>query len=268
MIAKGFVLLQRLLPKRLLSRLAGALANSRGGLVKGLLINVFCLFYKVDLSEAVRQKKSDYLSFNDFFTRSLKPGARPVQGRISSPADGKVATLGRVNEGTIVQAKGVDYALAMLLGEEDCSRFDGGSFITIYLAPHNYHRFHLPYKGLLHRAHYFPGKLFSVGPATAKHQPNLFARNERLVSQFTAADGQYAYVAVGALLVAGIKPVWRDKPYKLGQETETLLKRSFAQGEEFGQFELGSSVILVFDWALDFAVEAGQPVRMGQPLVK
>ena len=268
-MGRALVWLQWLLPQQLLGRLAGRLAGSRTAWVKRALIGAFCRCYAVDLGEAARPRQADYASFNDFFTRELKPGARPVQGKVCSPADGTVAALGRVaGDASIIAAKGQGYSLPALLGEADASRFAGGSFITLYLAPHQYHRFHLPCAAELRRTRYLPGALFSVNPATVRHRRGLFARNERLVAHFACAQGELAYVMVGALLVAGIKPVWRAAPYPPGRECRETLKRRFAQGEELGQFQMGSTVVLVFERALDFAVRAGQAVKMGQALVR
>lgn len=267
-MGRAFVCLQWLAPQHLLSRAFGWLANSRRPFIKRLLIRAFCFCYAVDLSEAARGSQADYQTFNDFFTRSLKAGARPLAGALCCPADGAVAALGRVGQARLLQAKGVDYSLAELLGEADASRFEGGSYIAIYLAPHNYHRFHLPCAGELLGAKYIPGALFSVNAATARHRRRLFARNERLVAHFAGRQGAFAYVMVGALLVAGIEPVWRTSPYPPRRARQEAVKRRFAQGEELGRFRMGSTVILVFERALDFAVRAGDEVKMGQALVR
>ena len=270
-MGRAFVCLQWLAPQHLLSRAFGWLADSRRPWLKRLLIGAFCRLYAVDLSEAARGRQADYQSFNDFFTRSLKAGARPLAGALSCPADGTVAALGRVGQARLLQAKGVDYSLAELLGEAgeaSASRFEGGSYIAIYLAPHNYHRFHLPCAGELLGARYIPGALFSVNAATARHRRRLFARNERLVAHFAGSQGAFAYVMVGALLVAGIEPVWRTSPYPPGRARQEAMKRRFAQGEELGRFRMGSTVILVFERALDFAVKAGDEVKMGQALAR
>ena len=262
-----FALLQRLLPKHLLSRLVGLLAESELPPVRWLFINVVCLFYDIDLTEADRGRRSDYRSFNDFFTRALKPGVRPVSGSVSSPADGTVAALGRIDRGTLIQSKNHTYSLAKLLARDDAGLFEGGSFITIYLAPHNYHRVHAACPGELHHTTYVPGELFSVNDSTARHLPDLFARNERLVCRFRTASGPQATVLVGAMLVAGIKPVWLDRPYRPRLHVTTEMKRRFSQGEELGQFQMGSTVILVFSQPRDFCVSVGDTVRYGEPLV-
>jgi len=260
-----FVLIQRLLPKHLLSRFVGWLAKTENVVVKTAFINIICFFYPVDLSEAEREEKRAYRTFNDFFTRSLKPGARHIEGRVSSPADGKVAALGPINDGTIIQSKNHDYTVNALLAEET-DEFEGGSFITIYLAPHNYHRVHVPRTSELHSARYIPGDLFSVNLNTADNLPDLFARNERLACRFRTADGPMAEILVGAMLVAGIKPVWLPQAYRPKLEIATEMKRVFQQGEELGQFEMGSTVILLFSQPVEFAVKEGDHVQMGQSL--
>ena len=266
-MSRLFVYLQKILPKHLLSRIVGAIAMSEIRSIKTLFIFIFRQFAHVDLSEAERERPIDYVSFNDFFTRALKPGLRPVTGEISSPADGTVAALGRIADGTLIQSKGHRYALSTLLGQEDVSEYLGGSFITIYLAPHNYHRVHTPCDAQLHSAKYIPGALFSVNQATAKHQPNLLALNERLVCRFRTNDGPLAAVLVGAMLVAGIQPIWLQEPYKPRLHVTTEMGRKFSQGAELGRFQMGSTVVLVFTKPIDFAVTEGQIVKVGQALV-
>lgn len=261
-----FSLIQRLLPKHLLSRLVGKVAASENPWIKSAFIRVICLFYPIDLKEAERESPADYSSFNDFFTRSLKAGARPISGEYSSPADGKVAALGVINKSTLIQSKRHDYSLVTLLGDRKVEAFEGGSFITIYLAPHNYHRVHVPCDVELHQATYIPGDLFSVSQSSAAGIPNLFARNERLVCRCRTDQGPMASVLVGAMLVAGIQPVWLDEPYRPKLQVRTKMKRSFKQGAELGQFQMGSTVILVFSQKLEFLVEEGAAVRVGEPL--
>jgi len=231
-----------------------------------MFISVFCFLYKVDLSEAARTRPAQYTSFNDFFTRTLAPGARPIQGKLSSPADGFIAAFGDLEQGQLIQAKGIRYGLDKLMAEADVEEFSGGSFITIYLAPHNYHRVHTPCAGELQQAKYLPGKLFSVNQVTAAHVPDLFANNERLVCKFKTQSGVMGYVMVGAMLVAGIKPVWLAEQYLPQHKVETEMNQSFAQGDELGQFQMGSTVILIFDHRVNFLVEEGQAIRVGEAL--
>ncbi|MBT4162553.1 MAG: phosphatidylserine decarboxylase [Gammaproteobacteria bacterium] len=243
----------------------GWLAESEIAAIKSPFISIFCLFYRINLDEAERSRRSDYRSFNDFFTRSLKPGVRHIEGKTCSPADGTVAALGEINDNTLIQSKKHSYTVGTLLAE-DTADFDGGSFITIYLAPHNYHRVHVPKTAELHRTCYLPGELFSVNQATAEQLPGLFTRNERLVCRFRTGDGPMAEVLVGAMLVAGIKPIWLDRAYKPRLEVTTEMKRIFQQGEELGQFQMGSTVILLFSQRVSFCVEEGEEVRFGQPI--
>ena len=260
-----YVPLQRLMPKHLLSRLAGFIAASETSLIRSVLIRAFCHFYPIDLNEAERQSSSDYASFNDFFTRSLKPDARPLSGRICSPADGTVAAMGTLSGDTIIQSKRHSYSVNTLLAETT-NEFAEGSFITIYLAPHNYHRVHVPCDGELHRATYVPGDLFSVNQTTVDHLPDLFARNERLVCRFRTATGPMGLVMVGAMLVAGIKPAWLDRPFKPRLQVNMEMQETFTQGSELGQFQMGSTVILLFPDRPDFKVSEGDSVKMGQPV--
>jgi len=260
-----FVFLQRLLPKHLLSRLVGLVAASEIQLVKSAFIRIFCHFYTIDLSEAERESPQDYRSFNDFFTRTLKPGARSISGDICSPADGTVAALGHLSGDTIIQSKNHNYSVNTLLADVT-DEFAEGSFITIYLAPHNYHRVHVPCDGDLVKATYVPGDLFSVNQVTAQQLPGLFARNERLVCRFSRPEGNMAAVMVGAMLVAGIKPAWSEKPFKPRLQVNIEMKERFRQGEELGQFMMGSTVILLFPERLEFTVAEGDTVCMGQPI--
>lgn len=260
-----FVFLQKILPKHLLSRIVGLIANCEWYLVRRVFIGTICFFYDIDLTEAERTSTTDYRSFNDFFTRSLKPGARVIRGDFCSPADGTVASMGDVHHDTIIQSKNHHYSLSSLILETG-DHFNNGSFITVYLAPHNYHRVHLPCEGKLMSTRYVPGELFSVNQTTASELPDLFARNERLVCHFDTPDGRMALVMVGAMLVAAIKPIWLDDVYAPGTLKEESLSLEFHQGDELGQFEMGSTVILVTEKRLNFAVVEGQPVQMGESL--
>lgn len=262
-----FVWLQYLLPQHLLSRTIGWLANQQIVWMKNLAIRTVIRHYNVDMSDAKRQHPDEFRSFNDFFTRTLTPGTRPIEGRISSPSDGMVAAVGNIRSGTLLQAKGVDYSLQQLLGEADVSRFDGGSFLTIYLAPRDYHRVHFPVACRVSRSRYIPGSLFSVNADTAAQVKGLFARNERMVLALEA-DDPMALVMVGAMIVAAVKPVWRDAPYPPGRFVEEQPDlEPFEQGSELGLFEMGSTVILVTERREDWTVSTGDVIRMGQNLV-
>ena len=274
-----FILFQHLAPQHALSRLAGMFAASERGWLKDVLIRRFAAAYGVDLSEAARGI-GEFASFNDFFTRELKPGMRPLGDAaqfILSPADGAVSQLGVIEQGRIFQAKGRHFTAAQLLGGDDAAaaRFQGGRFITIYLSPRDYHRVHMPAGGRLQATTYCPGKLFSVNQATAEGVDALFARNERLVCRFDGPDGQFASVMVGAMIVAGIDTVWphRFTGHAAAPITEDFSQeaREFAAGDEMGRFYLGSTVVLLFEpgraeW-LDH-LQAGSPLRMGEPIAK
>ena len=263
-----FVALQRLLPQHLLSRTVGALANARAAWFKRLLIKLFVAVFGVDVTEAASGNPADYPNFNAFFTRSLKPGARPIEGQVSSPADGTVSMSGRLDGNQLIQAKGLGYSLEKLIAGPEAASYKNGSFLTVYLSPKDYHRVHIPVSGSLKSARYVPGRLFSVNSATTRLVPDLFAANERLVMHFDTALGPMAVVMVGAMIVAGIKTVWRNAcyaPRKIVDETfdEPV---QFLQGDELGHFEMGSTVIVIFQKTVDWCSGEGDKVLMGQSL--
>ena len=274
-----FIWLQHALPHHAVSRGAGKLASSQLPWLKNLLIRRFIDAYDVDMSEAARSV-DQFASFNDFFTRELKPGMRPLADasvHILSPADGAVSQIGRIEEGRIVQAKGRHFTASQLLGgdEETARRFEGGSFATIYLSPKDYHRVHMPAAGSLASTTYVPGDLFSVNQVTAENVDGLFARNERLACLFTGPDGIFASVMVGAMIVAGIETVWgglaETHNPRLVRESFDPDTHSFAAGDEMGRFILGSTVVLLFEpgkveW--ESGLKAGDAVRMGQAIGK
>ncbi len=203
-----FTLAQNLVPQQALSELAGSLAKSQNPYVKKALIHSFAKAYGITLDEYERGSLDDYASFNDFFTRELKDNTRPIDTDADSiicPADGTVSQAGAILHQSILQAKGRDYEVGQLLADyDDGQYFIDGSFATIYLAPSNYHRVHLPFDGKLIATRYVPGTLFSVNNVTAESVPDLFARNERLVCLFETEFGRAAVVLVGAMIVAGI----------------------------------------------------------------
>lgn len=268
---RAFIALQRLLPQHALSRLVGHLAASRSPWIRRPFIHAFARAYDVDLAEAARTSLHDYASFNDFFTRELKPGARPLAGDGETaicPADGVVSQTGDIHRGTLLQAKGHRYALEALLGER-ADGWEGGTFATIYLAPRDYHRVHLPVAGRLVRTRTVPGALYSVNAVTEAGIEGLFARNERLVCLFDTAAGPMALVMVGAMIVAGIDTVWPgpESPYRGVTVSGHAL--DLARGAEIGRFYLGSTVIVCMGpgrAALAPGVASGVPVRMGQAL--
>ncbi|MEM6287791.1 MAG: archaetidylserine decarboxylase [Bacteroidota bacterium] len=238
--------------------------------MRGPLIRAFARAYGVDLSESDRPDAADYRSFNDFFTRSLVPGARPIAPEaVVSPADGAVSQVGTIADGHLIQAKGVRYAFGALADVCADPAFEGGPFATIYLSPRDYHRVHLPVAGRLVRTVAIPGKLFSVNAATEAEVEGLFAVNERLVCAFETDLGRMVLVMVGALIVASIETVWGGpaSPYRERVVTEHDL--AFEKGAEIGRFLLGSSVVLAFEPGrvrLDGALAPGTVLRMGQAL--
>jgi len=276
-MSAAFIALQHVLPQHALSRLAGSLAASENAWLRDRLIRRFVAAYGVDLSEAARGI-GQFTSFNDFFTRELKPGARPLADAaafILSPADGAISQLGPITGGRIIQAKGRDYSVAELLACDagEAARFEGGQFMTVYLSPKDYHRVHMPAAGTLEATTYIPGDLYSVNTATAQGVDRLFARNERLSCRFDGPDGHFASVMVGAMIVAGIDTVWpntfRTHASAPVRETFAGAGHAFAAGDEMGRFYLGSTVVLVFEpgrveWLAELA--AGTPLRMGQAI--
>lgn len=277
--ARLFVALQYLLPQHLLSALVGALARSRRAWIRRPLLSFFIRTYRPDMSDAVQPDPQAYASFNDFFTRALKPGARAsatLPRAITSPVDGCISALGASSNGRLMQAKGHDYALrALLAGDERLTALvQGGPFITIYLAPYNYHRIHMALAGRLTGAWFVPGRLFSVNDTTARSVEGLFARNERLILEFAGEQGPHLQVLVGALFVGSMRTVWHGDIAPRRQRTPVALPLPTgaaalaAQGAELGRFNMGSTVILLLppggaQWQ---NLHPGQAVRVGQQL--
>jgi phosphatidylserine decarboxylase len=269
-----FTTLQQLVPQQQLSKVAGRLAASRHPYVKRTFIRGFAKAYNISLDEYERQSLNAYESFNDFFTRELKEDARTIDttaNGIVSPADGIISQLGQIKDHKMLQAKGRHYDVGQLLADsEDGSYFADGSFATIYLAPSNYHRVHMPFTGTLTKTRYVPGTLFSVNNTTAANVPDLFARNERLVCMFDTKYGKAAVVMVGAMIVAGIETVATGKITRTDDIQEADHDMQFVAGEELGRFYLGSTAIVVLpkaakaDW-LD-SMNANSVVQMGQLL--
>jgi phosphatidylserine decarboxylase len=269
------VLPQYLLPKRALTNYAGTVASRRRGLRTTKLIRWFVRKYGVDMSEAADPDIASYPSFNEFFTRALKPGARPLaHADLVCPVDGAISQFGAIEHDQIIQAKGHRYSTTALVGGDAAlaAPFENGHFATLYLSPKDYHRIHMPCDGRLRRMIYVPGDLFSVNPTTARGVPGLFARNERVVCVFDAAHGPFVLVLVGATIVGSMATVWhgvvnpprgvtlREWRY---DDAPVVLK----QGDEMGRFLLGSTVVLLFaPGALRFAAgwAPGRPVRLGE----
>lgn len=277
----GFVLLQKILPKRLLTAAVNRIARIRSTSVKNFLIRQFVRYFKVDTTDVLQAVPDGFVDFNAFFTRELAAGARPIDNApdtVVSPVDGTISACGSISEDTIFQAKGLHYTLADLLATDlqKARRFANGSFATIYLAPYNYHRIHSPYAGTLAAANYVPGDLFSVNDATVSLLPNLFARNERLVCHFETAAGKMILVLVGALNVGSISTLWSGeiRPRTSGVATSIDLQNSgvptaLRKGDLLGWFNMGSTVILLLPpgactwWP---QVRGGQKLRLGEAM--
>jgi phosphatidylserine decarboxylase len=276
-----FILSQHLLPHHLLSRLIGCAAECRAVWFKSRLINWFAQQYQVNMSEAQVEDLNAYAHFNDFFTRALKDGARPLDstpGAVLCPADGAVSQLGKIEQGRIFQAKGHSFSAIELLGGDSAraAAFMGGDFATVYLSPKDYHRVHMPLTGTLKEMIYVPGRLFSVNQTTAENVPELFARNERVVCLFDTERGPMAVVLVGAMIVASIETVWAGlvTPPKRTLKTFSYDEAARApivleKGAELGRFKLGSTAIVLFgpeqvQWAEELT--ANSQVQMGQRL--
>ena len=274
-----FIALQYLLPQHGLSRLVRWATRIERPRFKNALIRWFMSAFRPDLSEAQNPDPFGYPSFNAFFTRPLRHGTRPVApgpGDIASPVDGTVSECGAIAGNQLIQAKGLGYSVASLLGGRSswAAEFDGGQFATIYLAPYNYHRIHMAVDATLREAWFVPGQLFSVNQTTARHVPNLFARNERIVCCFESDHGRHVLVMVGALNVGSMDTVWHGEVAPRQPRVVTLLDAAPLQapltlprGAEMGRFNMGSTVILLFPRdraAWSPALRAGRIVRMGE----
>ncbi len=276
-----FVLFQHLAPQHLLSHVAGFFAECTVSWIKKPLIEWFIKRYKVDMSIAANPDPESYQHFNDFFTRPLAEGQRPISDEpnaIACPADGCISQLGKIEHGRIFQAKGQEYSLQELVGGDKAhaEKFQNGHFATVYLSPKDYHRVHMPLAGTLESMIHVPGDLFSVNETTAENVPRLFARNERVVCLFSTTAGPMAVILVGAMIVASIETTWaglvtpikkqiRTWDYNVGNNTPI----NFEKGDEMGRFKLGSTAIVllgegVADWTE--TLEAQSPVLMGQSM--
>jgi len=281
MNANLFIRLQHLMPQQSLSRAAGWLASSHNKLIKNTFIRWFVKRYQVDMSLAAEENPLAYSSFNDFFTRALKPGARPIDSTadaIVCPADGAISQLGKIIDGRIFQAKGQSYTTLELLGGDEtlATEFANGTFATVYLSPRDYHRVHMPYSGKLRAMVSIPGELFSVNTVTAENVPRLFARNERAVAIFDTDIGPMAVVLVGAMIVAGIETVWDGQiaPFASRDLATSLYPYqniTLDKGDEMGRFKLGSTAIILFaqdTMRWDEKFRAGTPTKMGEHMGK
>lgn len=271
-----FIAFQRLIPQHLLSRTIAQLAESKTPAVKNFLIRQFIRRYAIDLDELENREPEHYASFNDFFTRPLRAGARSIavgNDSVVSPADGSVSQIGTIDNERLIQAKGKYFTVEDLIGSRFFREadFKDGLFTTLYLSPRDYHRVHMPTSGRLIATQYIPGQLFSVNQATSQLIDNLFAKNERLVCLFEGEAGTFAIILVGAMLVAGIESVWHghyksEQPFfSESNAAETFLEK----GEEMGRFKYGSTVILLFQqgalqWLDNW--QEGMAIRMGELL--
>lgn len=249
-----FVLSQYLLPKKALTELAGRLARARAGTATTRVIRWFIGRYQVDMSEAENPDPASYRSFNDFFTRALRDGARPLaDAGMLCPVDGAISQFGTIEGEQLFQAKGHDYSATALVGGDHqlAAQFTDGLFATLYLSPRDYHRIHMPCDGTLREMIYVPGELFSVNPATARGVPGLFARNERVVCVFDSEQGPFVLVLVGATIVGSMATVWHGtvNPPRRPDVTKWRYapgEVSLRKGEEMGRFLLGSTVVMLF----------------------
>lgn len=265
-----------LLPKNLLTKFAGLLANSEIKILKNYLIMDFLKKYPVNMQEAIESNPKAYLSFNDFFTRRLKPHARPMaHARFISPADGYISQGGKLLDDKLLQAKGLYYTVEQLLQSSiEAQKYQHGDFVTIYLSPKDYHRIHMPISGKLIKQTYIPGSLFSVQPFTAEHIPGLFARNERLVLHFETEFGPMALVLVGATIVGCIGTAWDGDIKRTNRIEEKTFENPLLiqKGDEVGYFKLGSTIIMVLpeqaqiNWKTK--METGTPIQWGQALAE
>ncbi len=268
---------QYVLPQHLLSRVMHRLMRVRFPVVKNVLIRTAIRLYAIDMQVAAEPNPAAYPDFNGFFTRAMRPGARPIteSANVACPVDGTLSEIGDINDDRIVQAKGHDFSLLELLGgQEDLfSVFRNGSFVTAYLSPRNYHRVHMPVAGRLRKMIHVPGRLFSVNASTTRLIPNLFSRNERVVCIFETQAGPTAVILVGAIFVGSIETVWAGEvtpPHDRQMNTRRYGgSPALSQGQEMGRFNMGSTVIVIFPgksvtW--DHTLRPGATVEMGQAL--
>jgi phosphatidylserine decarboxylase len=271
------VALQYLAPKRAMTALAHVIANWRGGALTTAIIRAFVAKYGVEMAEAAEPDITRYASFNDFFTRALAPGARPLAAsELVSPVDGAISQFGAIEGDQIFQAKGHRYSTTALVGGDAAlaAPFSGGHFATLYLSPKDYHRIHMPCAGRLTRMVHVPGELFSVNPTTARGVPGLFARNERVVCVFTGDRGPWILVLVGATIVGSMATVWHGivnppRPGRLREWRYGEREVHLAQGDEMGRFLLGSTVVLLFPpgrLRFDPAWVPGGAIRLGEAM--
>lgn len=272
-----FMFFQKVLPKKLLTEFLGKLAEIKGGKLTTYFISYFIKRYGVNMAEAVYKEPSFYKTFNDFFTRAIKPELRPIaNATLVSPVDGAISQVGKINNNQIFQAKGKSFTTTALVGgnADLAQHFQNGLFATLYLSPKDYHRIHMPCAGRLRSMTYVPGDLYSVNPLTARSIDQLFARNERVVCLFDSDDGQpFVMVLVGATVVGSMATTWHgviNSP-RLGKVHEWKYDGDLRleKGEEMGRFLLGSTVVMLFpnrDYQLDQTWQPEAAIKMGQPM--
>jgi phosphatidylserine decarboxylase len=273
------VLAQYIIPKQAITLLAGRIARAKAGAFTTRLITWFVRRYRVNMLEAANPDIASYASFNDFFTRALQAGARPLASAdLICPVDGAISQFGRIEGQQIFQAKGHHYSSTALVGGDAtlAAQFDNGHFATLYLSPRDYHRIHMPCAGRLKRMIYVPGDLFSVNPTTARGVPGLFARNERVVCVFEGAHGPFVLVLVGATIVGSMATTWHGavnapRPGRLSEWRYDDQSITFKQGDEMGRFLLGSTVVMLFPQGpLQFnpTWQPGGAVRLGEVMAQ
>jgi phosphatidylserine decarboxylase len=274
------IIMQYILPKQAITTLAGLFARKQCGALTTKVIAWFVQRYKVNMSEAVNSDIASYKSFNDFFTRQLKEGARPLANAdFICPVDGAISQFGAIQKDQIFQAKNHNYSTLALVGGNSnlANKFENGHFACLYLSPKDYHRIHMPCDGVLKTMTYVPGDLFSVNPTTAANVPNLFARNERIVCEFESEKhGTFVMVLVGATIVGSMATVWHEAeghiinpPRSSNIRTWTYDDKNIVlkQGDEMGRFLLGSTVVMCFEKnALQFNADwqAAKSIKLGE----
>jgi phosphatidylserine decarboxylase len=276
------VFLQRVIPARTIGRIIYKLSRNESRWFKDRFITSFCWLYSVNTTEAEKPIPSGYTHFNEFFTRKLKPGARPLDTQTNSclsPADGTIAQLGYAQQDQLLQAKGMSFSVASLLGDTQmATELADCAYTTIYLAPYNYHRLHMPLAGTLEKTLFIPGLLYSVNARTAASVPNLYAVNERLVCQFNSTHGRFAMVLVGAMNVASISTAWDGEIIPSGDGniirtdfTDAATAPQLERGAYMGHFNMGSTIVLLappgkLDW--ETSLQTGDLIQMGQRIGK
>ncbi|MDO4878800.1 MAG: archaetidylserine decarboxylase [Neisseria sp.] len=278
------IALQYLMPQQPLTRLAGWLAERRWGGLTHIAIQIFAARYRIDWHEAACNRPADYATFNEFFMRRLKDGARPIDNgprTLCLPADGKISEAGKIEQGRLLQAKGRHFSLNALLAGDAAltAQLDGGQFLTTYLSPRDYHRIHMPCDAVLRRMIYVPGELFSVNPFLAAHIPDLFARNERVICVFDTEFGTMVQILVGATITASISTAWAGvinpprthevREWHYGDNGASPIR--LQKGQEMGAFRLGSTVINLFPAdtvRLNARLTAGTQTRMGEAMAE